>query len=94
MPLLRSIEAAEERARQILSQRRLQISTELNGRLERHQEARQKIEEMQAEIRNRKWKDLDNRQSKFEKWSIEKNLAVENSRKLALKAAQLRQAIR
>ena len=78
----------------ILSQRRLQISTELSERQERHLEARQKVEELQAEIRNRKWKDLDVRRNKFEKWSLEKNQALENTRKLALKAAELRQAIK
>jgi hypothetical protein len=71
---LRSIQAAEERARLFLKQRRVKIATDLQDRRQRQQTVRQKLEQSCRDNETAKEKLMEDRESKFQKWSMEKNL--------------------
>ncbi len=92
--IFRSIRAAEERAQLVLSQRKLRIASEVRERRQRHEEARQKVRQIDESLESQKLKNLVEKKSKIEKWSEERNLAMEKSRQLAQKTAELRQAIK
>jgi hypothetical protein len=78
----------------ILSQRKLRAASEFRGRRERHEEVRQKVRQADQSVEHQKSKSLAEKKSKFEKWSEERNQAIEKSRQVAQKTAELRQAIR
>jgi hypothetical protein len=89
-----SIRTAEERVVQALEQRRQNLISEMKLRKEKHENTFQKI----LEIKNNKF--AENKRSimmkyeKAEKFKEEQEKALERSRALARKTAELRDAIR
>ena len=77
-----------------LIQRKMRVASEFRGRRQKFEESRQKVRQVNESLENRKWKSIIDKKSKSEKWSEERHLAMEKSRQLAQKTAELRQAIK
>ena len=77
-----------------LIQRKMRVASEFQGRRQKFEESRQKVRQVDESLENRKWKSIIEKKSKSEKWSEERHLAMEKSRQLAQKTAELRQAIK
>ena len=72
----------------------MRVASEFRGRRQKFEELRQKARQVDESLENRKWKTIVEKKTKIHKWSEERHLAMEKSRQLAQKTADLRQAIK
>ena len=89
-----SIRMAEERVVSILEKRRENLISEMKQRKEKHEHAFQKILEIKNNKLAESQRSIKHKYEKAEKFKEEQEKALERSRALARKTAELRDAIR
>ena len=89
-----SIRTAEERVVQALEQRRQNLISEMKLRKEKHEKSFQKMLELKNNKLSENQRSIMMKYEKAEKFKEEQEKALERSRALARKTAELRDAIR